>query len=181
MNQGDHINQSSQQEGRREPPQKTGIILTAGAFIGWYLSTSTNGVFNFFNDSPGFQLYPFCFALWAGVIFVTTQLIIRHKNIPWLFMIAGIICVTFFVLTVQDIERKEARVTEKAFMQKPHLKLALRTPGLKQPFLELTNAFLLFSERNVSPVNILGFLIAPPTHQWFWKQPHLLFAKRLLG
>src|SRR6267142_7026585 len=62
---------------------------------------------------------------------------------------------------IQAIERKEARVTEKAFMQKPHLKLALRTPGLKQPFLELTNAFLLFSERNVSPVNILGFLIAP--------------------
>jgi hypothetical protein len=153
MNQGDHINQSDNQDNSRDPVNKTGFVATAAIFIGWYLSVSTNGVFNFFNDSLGFQLYPFCFALWSGVILVTFQLVLRHKNIPWMFMVAAIMCVAVFVVTSDAVERKyAARV--------PNCNICIHSEFAPAGHICLTNKEVLYAATNWYPENPYPALVS---------------------
>jgi hypothetical protein len=112
MNHGNHINTPHNQNEPGNPVEKIGLLITTGALIAWCLGVSTNGVFNFFSDSPSFQIYPFCFTFCGGVAWITVQIVIRQKNIPWLFMVASAICVAFFVATTKAIERKEGKVAE---------------------------------------------------------------------
>jgi hypothetical protein len=138
MNQGDQIDGPNKNNCRREPINKIGILATAAVFAGWFLGISTNGVFNFFNDSPGFQLYPFCFALWVGIAVVTVQFVLRHGNIPWLFMVSSIICVVFFVFTDRAVEKKRAVMINST----PVFTFSVLASRSPDDIIELTNTFL---------------------------------------
>jgi hypothetical protein len=101
---------------QQHPPKKpisSGIIGFVGfsVFVGWALSVSTNGVFNFFSDSPAFQLYPFCFALWCGVILSSYRLVVLHNKHPSMFMVAAAFCVVVFVVTVKAVARKQPQLS----------------------------------------------------------------------
>jgi hypothetical protein len=82
--------------------------VSIGLIILGLLQISTNGVYNFFSDVPGFQLYPFFIFLSAGIWYLAFHIALRLKNVPWIFMIASAVCCLFFVITTQQVDRKIA-------------------------------------------------------------------------
>jgi len=141
---------------KTKPTNITGILVAVAAFAGWCLGVSTNGVFNFFSDSPAFQLYPFCFALWIFIAAFTVKLVLRYEDVPWLFMIATALCVTIFVGTSILVDRKEAR-------SKPHLQVVVvntRNPMLNDS-IRLNTKEVLFPYGISGISNICACLLIP--------------------
>jgi hypothetical protein len=130
---------------KTKPTNITGLLVTGAAFGGWCLGVSTNGVFNFFSDSPAFQLYPFCIALWILIPVFTTKFVVQNAWPPWSFMAASAICVTIFVGTSILVDRKEAR-------SKPHLQMIVVT----SPSLMLNDAIRLNTKEVLFPNGIGG-------------------------
>src|SRR6266404_4239024 len=113
MNQNERMSEASNDHpSEQKTVVRPGIseLFTFASFVVWCLNASTNGVFNFFSDSPGFQLYPSCFAFSIGLMFSATKFVVRRKNIPWLFMLATVFCVVLFVISSEAVRRKEARI-----------------------------------------------------------------------
>lgn len=91
------------------------IIVTCvsvGAVLVWLLGVSTSGLFNFFADAPGFQLYPFFVCACAGIWYLAFQIALRLKNVAWIFMVASAICCFAFVVTARLVDGKIARLAE---------------------------------------------------------------------
>ena len=91
-----------------EEPKKANLF-TASAIvgaIGWFLGISMNGLFNFFSDKPGIQLYPFCIAVCGYLSLMIVRIAIR-RDYPWLLMLASSICATIFVVTSKLVDRKQ--------------------------------------------------------------------------
>lgn len=111
--------------------------------IGWFLGCATNGLFTFFSDSPGFQLYPFWFGLSALFWCVALELILRHNKHPFWFMVASVLTVSTFVATTQLVDEKTAKITAaKATPPIPHFEFMLTIRGFPEATFALTNVCL---------------------------------------
>src|SRR5437660_10853121 len=118
----------------KEERVKPGISgsLAVGAFVGWCLNTSPNGVFNFFTDIPAFQLYPFCFSCWICLMIWAARLVIRHRNIPWMFMLPAVAGAALFVVTSEIVGCKEARIRAVRSPNVPWIEIKTQS-GLSGP------------------------------------------------
>jgi ribosomal protein L32 len=89
---------------------KIGLGVSVGMIVGWCLSASMNFFSGFFANSPAIQLYVPCFAACLGLIYITGQLVVRHPNLPWLYMVCCIICLIVFAVTVNAVDKKLAKM-----------------------------------------------------------------------
>jgi hypothetical protein len=118
--------------------------LWSGVSVGFALlglwQISTNGVFNFFNDSPGFQLYPCLVISCAAIWYLAFHVASRLKNVPWIFMVASVLCCVPFVMTTKQVDRKLEMIAK--LNAKPHFTILLSNSTFEDDFVELTNTFL---------------------------------------
>jgi hypothetical protein len=141
------ITQHSEKQTERPPVRKVELSVIAAIVIGWLFSVSPNGVFNFFSESPGFQLYPFCVAVWAGAFYLTIRFVLWHKNASWLFMVCSVLCATVFVFTSRIVEEKKAKAI--ATKEAPLTLTLKEVSGWPNLNLRLTNRFLFLREHQI--------------------------------
>jgi hypothetical protein len=161
------IKKLQEPEESQQNPKKPLAFFTDGALIGWILGVSTNGVFNFFSDSPAFQLYPFFWALCIGLTWLVARLVIIHNRPSWLFMVLAITCVTCLVAATKAVDLKKAQSHPKPFLilgvaaVPAELDADAMAIESKRTQVALTNKFLRFTNTIMRLPDASGHLLVP--------------------
>jgi hypothetical protein len=86
-------------------------LFTGGMAIAWFLSASTNGVFNFLSESPAFQLYPFCIALCVSAFYVIATMGLKRA---WLLaFVWGPGCAALLFFTESCVQQKKKMIAAR--------------------------------------------------------------------
>src|SRR5690348_5432656 len=113
---GDQSNKKPEQNNESPHFRDLLSVVSIGLVILGLVQISTNGVYTFYSDIPGFQLYPFFVFACAGIWYLAFQTALRLKNVPWIFMVASVACSVFFVIATKQVDTRieEMRDSKRA-------------------------------------------------------------------